>query len=130
MIEGHANFTQPLIKTVPSDTVNHYDSPISTKPVNSQSKRPDNRTFEFKRRSIHIATLNIRHLKPRVNNMKVLLNQANSIDIFGLCETFLNETVDNDLVHINGFKFERKDDRPNTKINEDDFLIELAKLIK
>ena len=34
------------------------------------------------------------------------------IDIFGVCETFLNETVDNDLVHINGFKIERKD-RPN-----------------
>ena len=45
--------------------------------------------------------------------MKILLNQTNSIDIFGLCETFLNETVDNDQVHINGFKFERKD-RPNT----------------
>ena len=41
--------------------------------------------------------------------MKILLNQANSIDIFGLCETFLNETVDNDQVNINGFKFERKD---------------------
>ena len=34
---------------------------------------------------------------------------CNSIDIFGLCETFLNDTIDNNLVHINGYKIERKD---------------------
>ena len=113
ILEGHGNFTQASIKTVQSNSANHYDSPISTKPVNSQSNSSNNCAFEFKRRGTHIANLNIRHLKPKVDNMKILLNQANSIDIFGLCETFLNETVDNDQVHINGFKFERKD-RPNT----------------
>ena len=41
--------------------------------------------------------------------MKVLLEQINSIDIFGLCETFVNDTIDNNLVHISGYKFKRKD---------------------
>ena len=45
--------------------------------------------------------------------MKVLLNQNRSINIFGLCETFLNDSVDNEQIHIHGFKFERKD-RLNT----------------
>ena len=41
--------------------------------------------------------------------MKVLLDQNRSINIFGLCETFLNDSIDNEQIHINGFKFERKD---------------------
>ena len=41
--------------------------------------------------------------------MKVLLDQNRSINSFGLCETFLNDSIDNEQIHINGFKFERKD---------------------
>ena len=39
--------------------------------------------------------------------MKVLLDQHRSIYIFGLCETFLNDSIENEQIHINGFKFER-----------------------
>ena len=41
--------------------------------------------------------------------MRVLLDQNRSINIFGLCETFLNDSVDNEQIHINGFKLEKKD---------------------
>ena len=33
------------------------------------------------------------------------------IDVFGICETFLNETVDDKLLTMNGYRFERKDRR-------------------
>ena len=41
--------------------------------------------------------------------MKILLDSANCIDIFGLCETFLNETVDDEVLSMPGYTFEHKD---------------------
>ena len=78
-------------------------------PENTSLDNPSNCELEFKRRGIHIANLNIRHLKPKIDQMKILLDQSNSIDIFGLCETFLNESIDDSSVQINGYNFERKD---------------------
>ena len=60
-------------------------------------------------RGIHIANMNIRHLKPKLDYMKILLDLANCIDVFGLCQTFLTETVENDILSISGYTFERKD---------------------
>ena len=70
---------------------------------------PSQNELKFNRRGIHIANLNIRHLKPKVDQMKILLDQSNSIDIFGLCKTFLNESIDNSSIQINGYNIERKD---------------------
>ena len=58
---------------------------------------------------MHFCNLNIRHLKPKIDDMKLLLNSSKSIDVFGVCETFLNTTVDNISIHIDGYKIERKD---------------------
>ena len=44
-----------------------------------------------------------------MDEMKILLVSANCIDVFGLCETFLTETTDNDALSISGYKTERKD---------------------
>ena len=41
--------------------------------------------------------------------MKILLNSSNSINVYGLCETFLNTSTDDSSIHINGYKVERKD---------------------
>ena len=41
--------------------------------------------------------------------MKILLNSANCIDIFGLCETFLNKIVDDEVLSMPGYTSERKD---------------------
>ena len=78
-------------------------------PENTSLDNPSNCELELKRRGIHIANLNIRHLKPKVDQKKILLDQSNSIDIFGLCETCLNESTDNSSVQIIGYDFERKD---------------------
>ena len=68
-----------------------------------------NTDMQYNHRGIHIANMNIRHLKPKLDDMKILLDSANCIDVFGLCETFLTETVDNDIVPISGYTFEHKD---------------------
>ena len=75
----------------------------------NQSSSLNTCKFEYRSRGIHIANLNIRHLKPKVDNLKVLLDQNKSIDILGLCETFLTDKIDNAQVYINGFNIERKD---------------------
>ena len=41
--------------------------------------------------------------------MKILLSSANCIDIFGLCETFRNKNVDDEVLSMPGYTFERKD---------------------
>ena len=64
------------------------NTPVSE---NTSLDNPSNCELKFKRRGIHIANLNIRHLKPKVDQMKFLSDQSN----FGLCESFLNESVDN-----------------------------------
>ena len=78
-------------------------------PRNMNLDTPLQNELKFNRRGIHIANLNIRHLKPKVDQMKILLDQSNSIDIFGLCKTFLNESIDNSSIQINGYNIERKD---------------------
>ena len=65
--------------------------------------------MQFNQRGIHITNMNIRHLKRKLDDMKILLDSGNCIDVFGLCETFLTETVDNDILSISGYTFECKE---------------------
>ena len=46
---------------------------------------------------------------PKLDDIKLLLNKIQTVTILGICETFLNELVDDSLLHIEGFDFERKD---------------------
>lgn len=50
--------------------------------------------LKFQRRGIHIANLDIRHLQPKLDDIKLMLDKSNNVDIFGVCETFLNNNVD------------------------------------
>ena len=46
----------------------------------------------------------------RVNpELKILLSEKRSVDILGICETFLNNEVPDELITADGFNFERKD---------------------
>ena len=67
------------------------------------------RGLEFQRKGMHISNLNIRHLKPKLDDVKLLLNSENNVDVFGICETFLNQTVEDKILKIAGYQFERKD---------------------
>ena len=46
-------------------------------------------------RGIHMANVNIRHLKPKLDEIKIML-RGSSLDIFGICETFLSKTFVSD----------------------------------
>ena len=64
--------------------------------------------FKFSRRGVYIANFNIRHLKPKLDQVKIML-QGSTVDLFGVCETFLNKTIHDDTLHFNGYTHERKD---------------------
>ena len=39
----------------------------------------------------------------------VIRIKSNQIDILGVCETFINKSIEETLLHIDRFTFERKD---------------------
>ena len=62
----------------------------------------------FGAKGLHITYLNAHYLYPKLDELKLLLSEQN-IDIFCLCETFLNsEFSENELI-IPGYEFIRKD---------------------
>ena len=86
--------------------------------------------FKFEHRRIHVANINIRHLKPKLDQVKIMLH-GSTIDIFGVCEIFLNSTVDDDIISINGFTHERNDryacvDIKQTTVVESFFIEEIS----
>ena len=60
-------------------------------------------------KGLHVANVNICHIKPKLGEIKLLLNLSSKLDILGLCETFLDENTDDNILQIEGFHFECKD---------------------
>ena len=63
--------------------------------------------YKFGRRGVHIANISIRHLKQKLDHVKIMLHESD-IDNFCVCETFLNKTINDETIKINGFTHERK----------------------
>ena len=59
-------------------------------------------------KGLHVANY-ICHIKPKLDKIKLLLNSSSKLDILGLCETFLDENTDDNILQMEGFNFERKD---------------------
>ena len=83
--------------------------------VTSDSELFSNK-FKFDRRGVHMANLNIRYLKPKLDQFNIMLHESD-IDIFGVCETFLNKTIHDEIINVNGFTHERKDREACTDIS-------------
>ena len=56
-----------------------------------------------------MTNLIIGYLKPKLDEVKLLLANENQIDIFGECDTFLNTSIDDSIIAIEGYTMERKD---------------------
>ena len=63
---------------------------------------------KFLNRGIRIANLYIRHLKPKLDEIKIMLRSSNGF-FLGTCETFLNTTIPDGVLTVAGYTFERKD---------------------
>ena len=84
-----------------SETVNQVPSTI---PYSS-----DLSSFGLIKKGLRIGNLNVCHLLPKIDEIRLLLNEHRSVNILGLCETFLNDHIDNNELSIDSFIFERRD---------------------
>ena len=60
----------------------------TTLPEN-QSSDKNCHVFGHLKRGLHVINLNIQHILPKLNELKLILQQTRSVSILGLCETFL-----------------------------------------
>ena len=80
-------------------------------PLNENSNRNTQsamQKFNFQRRGLHLSTINICHLKPKLDEIKLLLSSANNVDVLGICENFLNKNVDDKTINIDNYIYDRK----------------------
>ena len=95
-------------KTCVSENIDSLrESPqMSSRTINNSN---DLSSFGLIRKGLRIGNLNICHLIPKLDEIRLLLNEHRSVNILGLCETFLNENTDDNVLSIDGFTFERRD---------------------
>ena len=68
-----------------------------------------NSNLTFMSKGLHSCNLDIRHLTPKLDELQLVMATENGPDIFGICETFLECSVPNCQLNIQGFEFMRKD---------------------
>ena len=65
--------------------------------------------FVFRSKGLHLANLNIRHLLPKLDELRISMACENGSDVPGICETFLNDDISFNQLTVNGFDHIRKD---------------------
>ena len=67
--------------------------------------------FAFSSKGLHISNLNIRHIVPKIDEIRILTSNEHCPHFLGLytCETFLRTTNPDSQVSIDGYNFFRKD---------------------
>ena len=90
----------------------------STENINSISCKNDaspetgisiNTDLIFRSRGLHLCNLNIRHLVPKLDELRISMTHNQCPDIFGICETFLTHSVSDEQLKLEGFDLIRKD---------------------
>ena len=66
-----------------------------------------NLDFSFK--GLHLCNLNVRHLVPKIDELRIVMATEECPDLLGLCETFLDPCVSDGQVALDGYNFIRKD---------------------
>ena len=65
--------------------------------------------FVFRSKGLHIANLNVRHLLPKLDELRISMACENGPNVLGICETFLNDDISCNQLTVNGFDHTRKD---------------------
>ena len=97
---GTIDLDNDMDKTSPVHPNNLNEKPQLNENINRNTKSAM-RKFNFQKRGLH--------LKPKLDEVKLLLSSDNNVDVLGICETFLNKNVDDKTINIDNYKIERKD---------------------
>ena len=68
-----------------------------------------NSNLIFKSKGLHFCNLNVHQIVPKIDELRISMAHDNCPDIFGLCETFLTDSISDDLIAIDGYDILRKD---------------------
>ena len=63
----------------------------------------------FNSKGLHFCNINIRHILPNIDELRIIMANSSSPDALGVCETFLDPDIPNNRVAIDGCEFIRKD---------------------
>lgn len=80
-----------------------------TKSIRYHANETPNNTFGLLKKGIRISNINVCHLLNKIDEIDLLLKEKQSVDILGICETFLDHEIPDELVKLDGFNFERRD---------------------
>ena len=85
------------------------ESNINYTSKSSENASTDTSSFCLVKRGLRIGNLNICHLIPKFDDINLLLKGRRTLDILGVCETFFNDQICDNVLQIDGCCFERKD---------------------
>lgn len=98
-----------LITNAFIDHVNRGDSQGAVSQPLCTSETDTFIEFSFSSKGLHISNLNVRHIIPKIDEIRVLLSHDNGPDILGMCETFLRKNNPDSQISVCDFDFFRKD---------------------
>ena len=78
--------------------------------VSSETELDGSTELSFCTKGLHISNLNVRHLIPKLDELRITMAEDKSPDILGICETFLSGSVSDDLLAIDGLTYFEKID--------------------
>ena len=103
----------------PSDlsVYNDFESDVLNVSIISSSNSPsclsfshtDSSELTFTSKGLHLCNLNIQHILPKLDELRILMANDKCADILGLSESFLDPNMMDQLVAIGGYDFIRKD---------------------
>ena len=83
----------------------------------------------FTTKDLHFCNLNVLHILPKLDELRILMANDKFADILGPCESFLDPSIMDQQVAIKGYEFIRKD-RMETRNKTGGGLILYFRLIK
>ena len=94
-----------------------FESDVQNESIISQSNNPtclslsltDYSELTFTSKGLHFCYLNIQHILPKLDELRILMANDKCADILGLCESFLDPNIMDQQVAIEGYDFIRKD---------------------
>ena len=72
---------------------------MCTEAANNHDGNENYLCLSFEHRGLKNANINICYIKPKLDGLKILLQTSKKSDILGMCETFLDDKTEDNLLH-------------------------------
>lgn len=107
----------PYSSDLSTDRISHSDilngnaniSSNNTTCLSTQNSFLSNAELTYSSKGLHICNINIQHVLPKIDELRLIMAREKCPDIMGLCETFLEPNILDSQVVIDGYDFIRKD---------------------